>query len=327
MPETVTPELELLRGDVVVRVVRLRAGQLTIGRAMTNHVILTDEDVSANHAVVALGPDGLRVRDLRSTNGTFVNGERVASDAPLAHGDLVRVGSGCCLRVRSRPPETGAVLAVADLTAGTVHLIEGDRFVIGRGEHCHLELPSGPRFAASLTVGNGEVWLDAEPAGRAIAPGETFEAGGHRFRLEGLERNATRATLNALQAAPFDYALWVSLDAPGGPVARLRDPERGIEHTVQAENRATVLYLLGRRRKEELDRGVPPALAGWIDDEDVLVGVWGRAAMMQATSNWSVLLHRLRKEIDDAGFDPAVLEKRRGAVRIRLRDITLAQGA
>ncbi len=100
---------------------------------MTNREILTDEDVLANHAVAALGPDGLRVRDLRSTNGTFVNGERVATDALLAHGGLVRVGAACLLRVRSRLPGTGAVLAVADLTAGTVHLVEGDRFEIGRG--------------------------------------------------------------------------------------------------------------------------------------------------------------------------------------------------
>ncbi len=115
----------------------------------------------------------------------------------------------------------------------------------------------------------------------------------------------------------------MSLVAPGGAVARLRDPVRALEHTVQAENRATVLYLLGRRRKEDLERGIPPALGGWIDDEDVLVGVWGRAAMTQATSNWSVLLHRLREEIDDAGFDPVVLEKRRVAFRIRPRDPTL----
>jgi hypothetical protein len=325
MPDNPRTELELLRDGSIVRVIRVRTGPVTIGRDLSNTVSLTDEDVSTNHAVIAVVADGLRIRDLRSTNGTFVNGARVTSESPLADGDLVRIGEGCTLRIRQVAPGSGAALAVADLTAGTVHRIDGDRLLIGSGSACQIGLPDGPRFAASISLGTGDVWLDAEESGggRSIAVGDTFEVGGHSFRLEALDRVAPKTTLGGPDSDAAPYALTVALDAPGGPVARIDDPTTGATHTVGAENRATLLYVLGRRRKEEIDRGDPEVMAGWIDDEDVLVVVWGRSAIRNATSNWSVLLHRLRRELDEAGFDPSILEKRRGAVRLRLRSIAI----
>ncbi len=316
-------EFELLRDGTVVRVIRVRSESVTLGRDMTNAVVLLDEDVSCNHAIVAIGSEGVRIRDLRSTNGTFVNGDRVANEAPLKHGDLLRLGESCVLRVRQVAPDTSGALALTDLTAGTIHRIDGPRCLIGSGTSCQVEIPGGPRFAASLEIGADEVWLDCEQENRAIAVGDTFEVAGHTFRLEAMERMNLRVTLTGgtVTASPT-YALQVALDAPGGPVARLSD-HRGLSHTVGAENRATLLYVLARRRKEDLDKGEPEPVAGWIDDEDVLIGVWGRAALHQATSNWSVLLHRLRRELDEAGFDPSIIEKRRGAVRLRLRHIEL----
>jgi len=51
-----------------------------------------DLDVSTTHAAVLLSGDGYLVRDLGSRNGTFVNGQRVAGDTPLADGDVIRCG-------------------------------------------------------------------------------------------------------------------------------------------------------------------------------------------------------------------------------------------
>lgn len=52
-----------------------------------------DEYASARHARVEPRPDGVWVEDLRSTNGTFVNGARVDGARRLQAGDIVRVGS------------------------------------------------------------------------------------------------------------------------------------------------------------------------------------------------------------------------------------------
>ena len=66
----------------------------TLGRATDCRVTLADERASRTHAEVFAGGDRWRVRDLRSRNGTAVNGETVPPDAPreLAEGDELTVG-------------------------------------------------------------------------------------------------------------------------------------------------------------------------------------------------------------------------------------------
>ncbi len=63
-----------------------------LGRALDNDLVLIDSTVSRYHAVLETKGEDLFVRDLRSTNGTFVNGRRV-TQAPLKPGDLLRLGN------------------------------------------------------------------------------------------------------------------------------------------------------------------------------------------------------------------------------------------
>ncbi|HXE56857.1 MAG TPA: FHA domain-containing protein, partial [Gemmatimonadales bacterium] len=65
---------------------------LSIGRDAACDVVVDGKDVSRNHAEIRLGAAGYVVTD-RSTNGTYVNGERVAGERPLARGDVIRVGA------------------------------------------------------------------------------------------------------------------------------------------------------------------------------------------------------------------------------------------
>jgi hypothetical protein len=51
-----------------------------------------DEFASARHARIDPRPDGVWVSDLGSTNGTFVNGERIDAERRLQPGDILRVG-------------------------------------------------------------------------------------------------------------------------------------------------------------------------------------------------------------------------------------------
>jgi pSer/pThr/pTyr-binding forkhead associated (FHA) protein len=65
----------------------------TIGRAPDNAVALAGDDfASSHHARVESARDGVWIVDLGSTNGTYVNGERLDGRRRLHDGDLVQIG-------------------------------------------------------------------------------------------------------------------------------------------------------------------------------------------------------------------------------------------
>jgi DNA-binding transcriptional ArsR family regulator len=72
----------------------LRGERISIGQSSETDVPLPfDRTVSRVHAVLERVASRWCVRDLSSTNGTFVNGERIWSERPLRSGDEIRVGS------------------------------------------------------------------------------------------------------------------------------------------------------------------------------------------------------------------------------------------
>src|SRR5688572_15697015 len=81
---------EIVAGPDTGRVSELALPQIRIGRSGTD-LVVTDRAVSGVHAEITLTETGYRLRDLESSNGTFVNGVRVR-DAFLQPGDRVSVG-------------------------------------------------------------------------------------------------------------------------------------------------------------------------------------------------------------------------------------------
>lgn len=87
---------------------------LVIGRDRTATLILSDPGISRTHARLSSHADGWQIEDLGATNGTFVNGARVARQ-PLGPGDTITVG-GVHLRVTTLDePLTGATGATGAL--------------------------------------------------------------------------------------------------------------------------------------------------------------------------------------------------------------------
>ncbi len=71
----------------------LNSAPVTVGRGGQNDLVLDgDEFASSRHARIEVRGDGVWVQDLESTNGTFVNGSRVAGAQRLDPGDVLRVG-------------------------------------------------------------------------------------------------------------------------------------------------------------------------------------------------------------------------------------------
>ncbi|MDH4074324.1 MAG: FHA domain-containing protein [Acidimicrobiia bacterium] len=67
-------------------------GELTIGRAASCHVTLDDTYISQLHARIWLDGDQVAVEDLGSTNGTYLNNQRVTTKQFASFGDQLRLG-------------------------------------------------------------------------------------------------------------------------------------------------------------------------------------------------------------------------------------------
>jgi pSer/pThr/pTyr-binding forkhead associated (FHA) protein len=86
----------------------LPGSEKTIGRATRADFIVDASMVSRVHCRIAAGATGLEVIDLESTNGTFVNGERVSGRAPLKDGDRLGVGRVELVVSRASSASSGA---------------------------------------------------------------------------------------------------------------------------------------------------------------------------------------------------------------------------
>ncbi len=82
----------LITGQSIGRKFRLRPGQILFaGRSSSTDIFIDENLVSRRHAKFAWVNDEVKVQDLGSTNGTFVNGRKVSS-ATLNSGDKVQIG-------------------------------------------------------------------------------------------------------------------------------------------------------------------------------------------------------------------------------------------
>lgn len=71
---------------------RLGGHGVTLGRSAGVDVVVDDVYVSDEHAQILPDDGGWSLRDLGSTNGTYLNGAKVTRPTPLAVGDEVRLG-------------------------------------------------------------------------------------------------------------------------------------------------------------------------------------------------------------------------------------------
>jgi pSer/pThr/pTyr-binding forkhead associated (FHA) protein len=70
----------------------LADGVIMIGRGADCQIILDDDYVSTRHARVVSGENGVYVEDMGSTNGSYVNGQRITAPTTITMSDTVRIG-------------------------------------------------------------------------------------------------------------------------------------------------------------------------------------------------------------------------------------------
>jgi pSer/pThr/pTyr-binding forkhead associated (FHA) protein len=95
-PTPATGLLKIVRGpdpQLVGRTYPLRGDTVQLGRDPSITIALNDPDVSRQHAILVANSEGHRLHDLQSTNGTMVNGQKIATEILLRTGDTILVGS------------------------------------------------------------------------------------------------------------------------------------------------------------------------------------------------------------------------------------------
>jgi pSer/pThr/pTyr-binding forkhead associated (FHA) protein len=85
------PRLIVMSDRGFTKQVSLRAGKTTVGRDTDNLLVIDSHRASRRHAVLIREGSSVWVRDLDSSNGTFIDDERVVCSR-LEHGDTVVIG-------------------------------------------------------------------------------------------------------------------------------------------------------------------------------------------------------------------------------------------
>jgi predicted component of type VI protein secretion system len=85
------PRLVLLSEGFTGRSYELKTDKTTVGRLSDNAFEIPEASVSSHHAEILMRGNDVIIKDLGSTNGTFINGEKI-EEAPLKPGQILRFG-------------------------------------------------------------------------------------------------------------------------------------------------------------------------------------------------------------------------------------------
>jgi pSer/pThr/pTyr-binding forkhead associated (FHA) protein len=98
-------------GPVPGKTFFLEEEETTLGRDLANDIAISDPEVSRRHARFFMQNDNIFVEDLGSTNGTFLNGERISSPQQLRKGDVITFGESVVMVFEKLAHELDATVA------------------------------------------------------------------------------------------------------------------------------------------------------------------------------------------------------------------------
>jgi ABC-type multidrug transport system ATPase subunit len=166
------------------------AGSVKIGRATDNDIVIPDVLASRHHATLIPSPGGTEIRDNKSINGTFVNGQRVDS-AVLRDNDVVTIGNVDLVFSRgtlARRTETEAATRTGGLDVyGVTWTIEGNKTLLD-----NISLSARP---GTLTAIIGPSGAGKSTLARLVA-GYTHPSSG-QVSFEGHDVHADYASLRS----------------------------------------------------------------------------------------------------------------------------------
>jgi len=189
----VNPRLFAVSGPAKDSTFALPGGEVPLGRDLGNRLSIGDPALSRRHCLLTYADGQVKIRDLKSRNGTFVNGTAV-QESPLKHGDQISVG------------DSVFVLLIEDETSGsapdrvefhdeqpthtTSHILPQDVLYL-QPDRLLNELPTSPQVARNLSA-----LLKISRAVHAIRDLDELQAAilSHMFEVVPAERGAILLT-------------------------------------------------------------------------------------------------------------------------------------
>lgn len=206
----------------------LKGRVVTIGRHPNNDISLLLESVSRFHAKLELVGTRWIVTDLNSSNGTFVNGERIATPRPLSEGDVLTLGRADFVFSRLTPEEREALqkegTTPTPLSSSGVNLVGDDESssTILTTQLSAEATPLPTRFLPQVSVDQQALQRANE---RLLA---LYELNDIIRTSTTLQEMLERAMDLIFECLPADRGVIMTSDGPGAPlepqVVRFRDP-------------------------------------------------------------------------------------------------------
>jgi len=272
----------------------------TVGRSPECRLVIPAAYVSAQHALLRWTGYAWEAKDLGSTNGTWVNGERLRTgearrlerDAVLTFGHL----------------EQRWQLSNADPPQSLLVPLEGGMPIMIRGAFLGLPSPQNPEVTLFQ---DGNLRYNLEGSDGAITPLEAdsvFEVAGRRYRLSpALARPRTEVPRSLWTVRTVALTFRVTRDEEH---VEIELEDGGERKSLPARTSYYTLLYLARRRLADAEQGHPPSACGWVFKEEIL------EALDLTPTQLNLEIFRIREQFSNLGIgDSAHIVERRSTTK------------
>jgi hypothetical protein len=105
--------LVIRQGPNPGQVFELDRNEVSIGRDIANDIVINDAEVSRKHARMTLEADRYKIEDLNSTNGTYIDGQRLIGPHLLVIGEVIMFGDNVGVVFDGEPVDLGSTPVAA----------------------------------------------------------------------------------------------------------------------------------------------------------------------------------------------------------------------
>jgi pSer/pThr/pTyr-binding forkhead associated (FHA) protein len=116
--------------------------EVTLGRDINNEIVINDAEISRKHCLLKLVGNGYIIEDLGSTNGTWVDEQRISRQYQLNHADTIRLGDNISLTYEVIGYDADATVATPSAAPPTAQIPPAQQFQTPQQQYQQAPPPS-----------------------------------------------------------------------------------------------------------------------------------------------------------------------------------------